>query len=754
MAHEELKYSIESKDSHQLPRQRNLKAKLRSVFPNLDETRDWRPILGATDIAALAGGLSRDLSQVGDLAHMALVDGRSTEAVNWLYLGLLCNEAVTRESIGESGALRPSKYRYRVAGIHDVVKELQRSADELDLSQSTRAYLASLQALATLSSSVRKADESLRDFLRRNRDTTLKSLLARVDALFMLGHQGDQAKNSMLLGHYSAEELAEGASYIIHCLDRDFGIEQKHFSMMSETKIKRGVFDKLLIKAAKIRAFCDAEIMIDAFDYRCEVHGTNFLITAPFPELEKSTRLGYMQNEQAHNRTRLEQQLARNSGATSVFDLADAFFDGGEDFVVRRVDHPISRYTFHIPDIPPIRDMFANEAATVEEESYIRAILTSEIIDWNELRRFEALPGVSILDLSRVFRLFLFLARLASRQLSPLLPNDPDIAYRSLVPVFRKDILRQIIGLSVGEDKVTPILDCLVWKPGSKSMYDMQYRPIIEAGNFYAAPMHLAGMTNWYRNLAFLNKNRVIQDIGHDTASRALASLLQKKSELVREEYETEIDGEKIELDAIFRFGEFLFIFECKHSLLPCNPHELRTSFKGVNKGAEQLSRARRLISRPGNEVELYRRLGWKLAPSKKIVTCVVSCNGMFSGLRIGGNPVRRWAELANMIETGIVNSANIIATPGDNGLDIKADGWTSRCLWNGPDLTAQFLHDYLEGDTLRDAMFDAMVEHSRSFDLGERRLVFKSYALDVQAASEAFAALPGSFVTTSENLT
>lgn len=737
-----------------MTRKRDLRANVLQLLPVLIEADDWRQILRATDRAALARRLKRDISQVGELAQAALAEDRITEAVNWLYLGFLCDQAATRESVGGAGVLRPSKYRYRGAGIQEVIKKLERSVDELDLTVSSRRYLTSMYALALLSTSTRRLDLSLRNFLHRNKDATLKSVIARVDALFMVGHSGERTADSSLLEHYSTEELAEGASYIIHCIDTEIGVAERHFSTMSETKIKRGVFDKLLVKACKIRAFCDAEIMVDAFDYGCHFEGGSFVIAAPYPKLEKSIRLGYMQNEQASDRTRLEQQLIRDRGATSVFDLADAYFGGGGDFVVRRNDHLVSRYTFHIPDVPPVRAMFANEAATVEEDIYIRGILTSELVSWDELRRFEALPGVSILDLSRVFRLFLFLSRLAMRQLGPLLSTDPDIAYRSLVPVFRKGMLRQLLGLCVAQDKVPAVLDFLVWKPGAESIYDMQYQPIIEAGNFYAVPMHVAGMTNWYRNLAHLNKHRLIEEADHDAASRALASLLRKKTDLAREEYETKLDGERIELDAICRLGDFLFIFECKHSLLPCNPHELRTSFKHMRTGAKQLSRARQLISRPGNEVELYRRLGWELEPSKKIVTCIVSCNGMFSGLRIDGNPVRRWAELANMIETGIVNTANIVASDGPNGLNIKAEGWQSRCLWNGHELTDAFLHDYLEDDILCNTMFGSMVEHLRTFDLGDRRLVFESYALDIRTAAAALAALPGIAIAVVEDET
>ncbi|AGS25783.1 hypothetical protein [Rhizobium etli] len=726
-----------------MPKVRDLESRLRTVAPQLFDSAEWLPLLSMLNKDQIASAVRRELFQVGELTHMAIATGHLVQAKNWVIFGLYVDQVLTREWLGAAGAFRPSKYQYRADNILWVLNAVEASAADLALNDSARAYLKSARAIAKLAGSVRKLDQSLRAFIRRNSDVVLKSVIARTDTFFMLGHKSDRTQDANLLAHYSAEELAEAASYIVHCINTEIGVREDHFNFMAEKRIIGGIFDKILVKACRIRAYCDAEILVDSFDYSCTFSGRVVTVTAPNPELEMSIRLGYMQNEQARDHIRLEREIARRDGVPSIFDVADNFFDRRHDRVVQRVDFPISRYTFRLPDLPPMRAMFSNEGATLEEQFYLREIMAAELVTWEEMRRFEVRPGLSVLDLSRVFRLFIFVSRLAMRQLQPLLDNDPEIALRSLVPVLKIDALKGLLRWCVSEEHVDAVLDFLCWTPDSPGLYDIQYRPIIRAGNHCMVPLHVAGMTNWYRNLAYLEKHRLIDAADQEAASRALSGILQEKCEFVRAEFETKLGGEHLEIDTVCRFGDYLFLFECKHSLLPCNVHELRTSYKHVQTGARQLSRAKELLSVPQHEAEYYRRLGWDVGPAKKIVTCIVSCNGMFSGLRIDGNPVRRFRELANMIETGIIRTANITASKADFGFDITADDWVERNLWGSDELTPEFLHDYLEGDRLSRMLFDSLIPHEERLAIDEFQLVFPTFALDLVNATKAISSLP-----------
>jgi hypothetical protein len=180
------------------------------------------------------------------------------------------------------------------AVLGQVVATLQDQAQALSLPDNVTQYLESVATLLRAATSVRRMNNSLREFFVRHQNSALKSIVALTDCLFMLDHEGDFTKSSDDLNFYTKEDLAEGASYLIHCFDSEIGIRDAHFNSMAERAIARGLFNKLLIKACKVRRYCEAEILIDAFDYRCTLRRRTVKIVPPFPLIEKSIRLGYI----------------------------------------------------------------------------------------------------------------------------------------------------------------------------------------------------------------------------------------------------------------------------------------------------------------------------------------------------------------------------------------------------------------------------------------------------------------------------
>jgi menaquinone-dependent protoporphyrinogen IX oxidase len=288
-----------------MAQERNLGNRLQLVAPELLTTDVWLPTLTTMDRASLSERLRRELFQVGDLALLAITLGQTQQAVNWLALGFFCDQSVAREALATSGALRASKYRYRTNHLLKALAALEAAAADLSLSTEVLEYFASMKVLAKLAPAVGHMDHTLRQFLKRHANTALKSVVARMDALFMIAHEADHTGSTKDIATYPKEELAEGASYIIHCIDDEIGIRDAHFGMALETKISRGLFDKMLVRACKIRRHSDAELLVDAFNYRCRLDGRTIVVSASTPELEKSIRLGYVQDEQARDQDRV-----------------------------------------------------------------------------------------------------------------------------------------------------------------------------------------------------------------------------------------------------------------------------------------------------------------------------------------------------------------------------------------------------------------------------------------------------------------
>ena len=713
-------------------------AALVQALPELFDPRTWLPTVLA------AGGMLRrqDVGGLVRSAADAIGAGTRQEAVSWIALGLRCHPDRLVDEIRRQGIFRCSKYRFHTGQLRPVVSTLLAHAKALSLADDVTHYLQSVSRLLQLGSSVRTLDASLREFLVRRNERALKTVVAVVDSLFMLDHQGDDSRSSENWKHYTKEDLAEAGSYIIHCFDAEIGLRDDHFNFMDEPGLIAGLYHKLLAKACKIRAFLAAEIFVDAFDYRCALRADVVRVEPPYPELEMSIRLGFIQNEQVSWSQRIERIIAVNQGQLSLYKAADLFYDRFRDRIVKLVEEPMKRYVFHYPDIPPFRAFFSEDGLLVEERLHLKEVLESELVTLEELKDFEIRKGITVLDLLKVYRLFGFVSHVTKRHLASVLEEEPVLAYRSLVPVFRIGQLERMLEWCLPKEAVRGAIDMLSWTPHASETVDLQYRPILRGHQYCLTPLNTAGAINWYRNLAYTQRRRVIDLAEEEAASRAVAATLSGASPHVRKGFGTTLKGRKIEIDVLARFGDYLFVFECKHSLLPCNPHELRTSYDHIKKAASQLTTIKELLAQKEVEAELYRRLGWALTPASEIITCIVSCNGMFPGLSIGGHPVRRWAELQNVIESGVVRVGSVRFTRRDGGIgieadSIEADGLVEGSLWNGPELTPDFLRKYIKEALLRDSMFSAMVKVERAYQLGRWTLVFSSFGLDADAAQE-----------------
>ncbi len=708
------------------------------AYPALGQCTDWLPYLVLRKDSGEFAGLRKRLSPIVEGAGAEMMRGNAAKAANYISLAIVVDPKKTRELLGSTGIFRVSKYNFDIRGPADLVDRLVGEAAPLSMPPPLVQYLKSVALLLKAGKEVARLNKSLEGFLVRNQKTALKSVIAFADSLFMIEHEGHPAISSDKLAGYTKEELAEAASYILHVFDRCVGISDDHFNYMGETGISRGLYAKILIKAAKIRAYCEAELLLDGFHYECERRGRTVRIVPPSSELEKSIRLGYVMSDQAGQPSIIARIRAMREGEVSILSVADRIYELSANDVVLLKREPISRYIFKFPDVPLFHGLFNHDGFTIEEKLYLQEVLSAELVTWDELKEFQFEGGVTFQGMLKVQRLFRFLARIASNHLRSRLETESELAYRSLVPVFSKQKLQELLGWCVGKDEAEAILRLMAFGTGSSGIVDIQYRPILDGGSHYLVPMHIAGSTNWYRNFAYTERRRVIEKVEEDGTIKKLASCLSIAPSMVQIEYETRLGGQRIELDVICRFGEFLFIFENKHSLLPCNVFELRTSYKHMKTAASQLSRITNILSDEKTELELYRRLGWKVGPAKEIVTCIVSCNGMFSGLRVDGHPVRRLRELINMVETGYVSFNSVSVTQDEKGLDVTEDAVGQYYLWNSPALRPEFLRDYIARDLLQGPMFDSMVELNRSFDLNGWQLEFQSFALDLNMVVEA----------------
>jgi hypothetical protein len=707
-------------------------------LPGLLQRRTWlATVMDAERVLGRA-----DIRTVVAAAHDLLKAGERQGAISWLALGLRWQPERTLDEIRRDGTFRCSKYKFQSGHLRNVAEALLSRADDLSLSHDAVTYLGSVLGLLRLAASVRQLDASIREFVGRRKDRALKTVVALADSLFMRNHVSDRSRPTDDWRRYTKEELAEGCSLIVHRFEEEVGMNSSHFNWLDEVGIEAGLYHKLLVKACKIRKFMEAEVLVDAFNYRPTPRGNTVRIEPPFPDLERSTRLGYILNTLAESASQILRAEALARGEISLEGLAKKFYEKFGERIVTIAEFPARRYVFGFPDAPQFRALFEQDGLLIEEEIYLKEILHHELVTMEELTKFKINDKLSIFDLVKVYRLFGFIARIAAERFLGVFDEDPAMVYRSLVPVHPVDRFRRMLGWCLPEESVDAAIDMLSWTSGSTEMMDLQYRPFLKSDGYFLAPMFMAGSANWYRNLAFTQGQRLIDEAEEEAASRALEVTLVEATEHAKRDFEITLKGEDIEIDVIARLGDLLFVFECKHSLLPCNPHELRTSYGHMKKAGSQLTRIKRLLGQEDAEAKVYRRLGWRLSPAAEIVTCIVSCNGMFPGLDIEGHPVRRYPELRNMITSATVRVGSVSLKDANGKDSADESGVLAGSLWDGTELTPDFLRRYIKDGFLRDAQFAAMFPVEEDFSLGDMRLVFPSFALDLEKAQQNLEAL------------
>jgi len=181
------------------------------------------------------------------------------------------------------------------------------------------------------------------------------------------------------------------------------------------------------------------------------------------------------------------------------------------------------------------------------------------------------------------------------------------------------------------------------------------------------------------------------------------------------------------DIDTICMHEGALFVFECKNSLHPCSMAELRTSFDHILHSQEQLDKFKTLWEQEGFRKYLSKRLGWDLAESSTVTTCVVTGNRMFVGMRFGSHAIRSFFEIGNFIHPGVISVSG-------KDVELRSPG-----LLSSLDLQA-----FIEQDILHKKTLAAMARKDEVVKCGKVTVVREDYVLDQEMLARSFGVTAG----------
>ncbi|RQS03213.1 hypothetical protein DIE07_32270 [Burkholderia sp. Bp9002] len=197
---------------------------------------------------------------------------------------------------------------------------------------------------------------------------------------------------------YSSESMAEAFSYLLRLFHQEVGVEQSQFRMVDDSSVFDTFYQDLLLDAARVCEYLEAEVLIDAFPYSARVKDSSVTVSADDPTLEKSIRLGYVQSDmQKMIRLRglIDHEARNNKEILSVTSFAKTFYEKLGDVVVTLVSESVPRYTMTLPLMDELHRMFAGNGLFVEDLSSIEMLGTEDYVVPRRLWKSE---GLSVAD--------------------------------------------------------------------------------------------------------------------------------------------------------------------------------------------------------------------------------------------------------------------------------------------------------------------------------------------------------------------
>lgn len=274
----------------------------------------------------------------------------------------------------------------------------------------------------------------------------------------------------------------------------------------------------------------------------------------------------------------------------------------------------------------------------------------------------------------------------------------------------------QLMGKLFPTEKIESFLDIMCWEPGLDFVFDLQYHPILFFNDHFIIPLSILANSNSIRNLyasEYKQSNNSLMNTGENLVTALTNTFKQIDIPCY---FETSITTTDIDICAFYQ--DTLFVFECKQTLHPVSPYDLRTTYNYVKKAEVQLDK----INQSFNSGQLLKLLENKLKIKTdgitRIVSCIVLSNRLFNG-NIFKYPIRNVHEIQNMLTKGIMRT--------ENG---------TFNVWKEKKLTLDFMLDYFSlSNKLTTLLMDSLSKRTLTYEYAKPKIVFDTYYLDSEVA-------------------
>ena len=555
-----------------------------------------------------------------------------------------------------------------------------------------------------------------------------REVIAYIECFFLLrnvkGVHDEQ--NLDVLWSYSNEDIASAGSYLIYRYKELKDTSDGTSSWMDADYVASHDIEELIIRVCKYLKLREWDLLWDYYGY--QISSDNGCLNSPDETLEKSIQLGYImtsiQEELFFNKC-FKSNNKDDKKTTSYMNLFYSLLKMDEEgYMLKFVDEGNFRRCkfYSIDEILKQLGRYEDKTCLFDEDVAMLNYLEKELVmSDNDVFTRKITENANVIDTVVFHRLFGFyyMHYLVAVEQS----NDYKNIINSMGVMMSKDKLCDLLDCMVNDRKKTEeLVDLLTYKNGR---FDIQYTPFLPMKELLCIPVITCAVSNVVRNsIAYMyqqnDKNVFEFDSGKELEQRCSALFCKYKDIFeVRTDLSIEYRKQKSDIDVLAVTDNEIFIIECKNPLLPTDAFSMRSEYDCLEKANKQLNFTKNALADKEFCDKYFKSIGIEYK-ERKIYTCIMLGNRIFTGYRGLEHPVRNIHIFKMLMETG-----RIILHSLDKVINEKR-------IWRKENFQIEDLLNFLSEDKffVKNIMLDAMLPYAKTirFDKNEIKLTTYKY--------------------------
>jgi len=573
-----------------------------------------------------------------------------------LLLAVLFEDQTFLKDLEARGLLLPS-HSTESQKLMNMIEDISNELESCNIAELRTFHnrLKTYRNFVILNKSVEKELRSLDKILRKRSISLLKSALGTVEMKFLCKFFNlsvdslPKEVRVILETSNTPEELASIISLLIGRGNELLPIRPIELQVPIYEGIRSEELKQAICGASILQSLHELAEDISFFGYEIEAQRVNkkviFKVLPPDKDFEYFLRLGYIREDMNRQRSDILFRERSNFPTISIDTVTSSLIADHPDFFMQWKDYPYPRLITKFPLAEQFWKPFVQEPLLYEEGRYFQTLRNEYLVTQDEFEEKYLIPNVlsikAFFDIARTFFVF---SMFNIHALKVFHEKKRKFSYNSLVKAMEEKDLIEMLALSgrtTAEIKGFIELICLETK--QKAYYDLQYQPLIKNENVYLMLPTIFISANIYRNIQVSNKIRVLGQA--EKFVQLCKSIFESKFKRVVINKRVALGNKSTDIDIAVCEGKKLYLFECKYSVHPCDPHELRDIWEDILKGVQQLSLAKNVLDNP-TERQSYLS-GWfpgiRMDETKEleINTCILTPFRLFGGLTIQNIVIR-----------------------------------------------------------------------------------------------------------------